>query len=103
MERLAEHRSTIEALCRRYGVCRLGIFGSSLERASGIATSDIDLTVEFEAVEGLSLAHQYVDFKTELEQLFGMSVDLVELSAMQDSRLKRIIERTQIQVYSCVT
>jgi predicted nucleotidyltransferase len=100
---LAAHRSPIEALCKRYGVRRLAAFGSVLQEGFDAATSDIDLTVDFGPVEGLSPAHQYFDFKAELERLFGRSVDLVELESMQDSRLKRIIERTQIPVYSCIT
>ena len=35
--------------------------------------------VEFSPVFGVSLAHQYLDFKAELEQLLGRHVDRVEL------------------------
>jgi predicted nucleotidyltransferase len=52
---------------------------------------------------GASNTRQYFDFKAALEQLFGRRVDLVELDAMRDSRLKRIIERSQVEVYAEAT
>lgn len=97
------HRSPIEALCVRYGVSHLALFGSALNTPSGVAARDIDLTVEFADVAEFSPARQYFDFKTELERLLDRPVDLVELSAMQACRLKRIIERTRIPVYGEAT
>lgn len=96
---IAEHRTPIEALCRRYGVRRLALFGSALHGKTDAAVSDIDLAVDFDDGAGLSPAHQYFNFKSELERLLARPVDLVELSAMQDSRLKRIIQRTQVRVF----
>jgi predicted nucleotidyltransferase len=45
------------------------------------------------------LARQYFDFKTALEHLLSRPVDLVELEAMPDTRLKRIIEHTKVSIY----
>jgi predicted nucleotidyltransferase len=42
---------------------------------------------------------QYLDFKAGLERVLDRPVDMVELAAMQESRLKRMIERTQVGVY----
>ena len=39
------------------------------------------------------------NFKQELETLFARSVDVIELEAMPDTRLKRIIERTEVAIY----
>jgi predicted nucleotidyltransferase len=47
-----------------------------------------------------SLARQFFDFKTELEHLLSRPVDLVELEAMPDTRLKRIIEHTKVPIYA---
>jgi predicted nucleotidyltransferase len=38
--------------------------------------------------------------KRDLEALFGRGVDLVEIDAMPNTRLKRIIERTKVPVYA---
>lgn len=95
-------RREIVAACRQHGVRRLTIFGSILREDFDPDTSDIDLAVEFGPPRGESVARQYVDFKTELEKLFGRPIDLVELRAMSDTRLKRIIERTQVTVYKAL-
>ena len=96
---IAQHRSAIAALCHRYGVRRLAVFGSILREDVDADSSDIDLVVEFRTDVSASPALQYFDFKAALEQLLGRRVDLIELDAMADSRLKRIIERTQVAVY----
>jgi predicted nucleotidyltransferase len=96
---IAAHRHDIDRLCKRFGVRRLAAFGSILRPDFDPENSDIDFVVEFKRVSGMSLARQYFDFKSELERVFERPVDLVELSAMPDSRLKRIIERTQVPVY----
>src|SRR5437879_12422844 len=67
--------------------------------SSDVCSSDLDVTVEFGKPRGRSPERQYFDFKAALEALFGRSVDLVELAAMPDSRLKRYIERSQVRVY----
>ena len=97
---IRRHQSEIAALCHRYGVRRLAVFGSVLREDFNPESSDIDLVVGFRSDVGASAADQYFDFKAALEQVLGRSVDLVELDAMPDSRLKRIIERTQVAVYA---
>lgn len=96
-------RREIVAACRRHGVRRLTVFGSTLREDFNPDTSDIDLAVEFGPPHSGSVARQYFDFKTELEKLFGRPVDLIELRAMSDTRLKRIIERNQVPVYAEAT
>ena len=94
-----ERRRKLNRLCRHYAVRRLALFGSALRDDFDPATSDLDVTVEFGKPRGRSPERQYFDFKAALEALFGRSVDLVELAAMPDSRLKRYIERSQVRVY----
>ncbi|TLY73570.1 MAG: hypothetical protein E6K43_10610 [Gammaproteobacteria bacterium] len=99
MSLINERRRKLNTLCRRYGVRRLALFGSALRDDFDPATSDLDVTVQFGKSRGRSPQRQYFDFKAALEALFGRPVDLVELAAMPDSRLKRYIERSQISVY----
>lgn len=96
---ITRHRRSIARLCKQFGVRRLSAFGSLLRNDFDPAKSDIDLVVDFERVRGLSPARQYFDFKSELERVLDRPVDLIELQAMPESRLKRIIQRTQIPVY----
>src|SRR2546421_1911060 len=94
-----ERRRKLNTLCRRYAVRRLALFGSALRDDFDPATSDLDVTVQFGKPRGRSPERQYFDFKKALEELFAHPVDLVELAAMPDSRLKRYIERSQVPVY----
>jgi predicted nucleotidyltransferase len=98
---IVAHRTEIERLCERYGVRRLSLFGSILRPEFNADTSDVDLVVQFGASlpAGMSAARQYFDFKAALERVLGRPVDLVELDAMPETRLKRIIQRTQVPLY----
>jgi predicted nucleotidyltransferase len=96
---LADHARALRILCRRFSVRRLGAFGSVLRDDFDPARSDIDLAVEFGRSRRYGPADQYFRFKESLERLLGREVDLVELRAMPDSRLKQSIERTQVPVY----
>ncbi len=51
--------------------------------------------MEFGSSRRYGPADQYFEFKA-VERLVGRPVDLVEVKAMADSRLKRVIERTQV-------
>jgi predicted nucleotidyltransferase len=94
---VGQHKS-IANLYRRHVVRELALFGSIL-RDDFNGSSDLDVAVSLGTPKGESLARQYFDLKQELETLFARSVDLVELEAMPDTRLKRIIERTKVPIY----
>jgi predicted nucleotidyltransferase len=94
------HRARITALCRQYGVRRLDVFGSAIGPDFDPATSDVDLVVDFDPTHDGSPLHRYFDLKRELEEVFGRPVDLVELDALPDTRLKRHIVRSKLPVYA---
>ncbi len=74
------------ALCRRYGVERLEVFGSAARGADFDPTrSDADFLVTFspQARDDLSA---FADFKEGLEALLGRRVDLAEREAIEASR-----------------
>ena len=97
---IERRRADIALLCERYGVRELALFGSILRSDFDLTSSDVDAAVKFGPPADDSLAHQYFDFKTALERLLLRPVDLVELEAMPDTRLKRIIERTKVPIYA---
>lgn len=96
---ITRHAATIVALCRRHGVRRLGVFGSVLRADFEPASSDLEFTVEFAEATERSAAHSF-DFKAELEALLGSAVDLVELRAMPEGALKRLIEESEVPLYA---
>ena len=100
VDRLIEpHRAALFELCQRYAVQRLALFGSALREDFDPRRSDLDVVVDFARAAALSPAQQYFEFKAALEQLFARPVDLVELRALPETRLKRLIQRTQRPIY----
>ena len=93
-------RDQIAALCRRHGVKRLAAFGSILRDDFDIMSSDMDVVVEFDPRAPGSGLRRYFDLKAELERVLQRPVDIIELGAMENTRLKRIIERTKVPVYA---
>ncbi len=82
---LVENR---EAL-RRYGVRRLGLFGS-IARGESAPFSDLDFLVEFDAKS----FDAYMDLKEFLEKLFGCPVDLVLADALKPRLRENILRET---------
>jgi predicted nucleotidyltransferase len=97
---LESARDRIAVVCRRMGVKRLEVFGSILRDDFDATISDIDVVVEFDPNAPGSALRRYFDLKAQLEELLGRPVDVIELDAMQDSRLKRLIERTKVPIYA---
>lgn len=82
---IAEHSAEIAALCRRFGVRRLAVFGSAARGAEfDPARSDVDFLVEFAAQDD-DFA-RFLEFKAALEALLARRVDLVERKAIEASR-----------------
>ena len=77
---------------RRFGVQRLGLFGSCA-RGSSKTDSDLDFVVEFERKS----FDAYMDLKLFLEELFGVRVDLVMANAVKP-RLRETILRETVNV-----
>jgi hypothetical protein len=82
---IAEKREALAALCRRFGVRRLEVFGSAARGTDFDARrSDADFLVSF-SPQAADLSH-FIDFKEALEALLGRSVDHVEREALEASR-----------------
>jgi predicted nucleotidyltransferase len=81
-----EKRDALAALCRRYGVARLEVFGSAA-RGAGFDPdhSDADFLVTFTPAARNNLA-TFIDLKDALEGLHGRPVDLVERETVEASR-----------------
>jgi uncharacterized protein len=96
-------QSEIAKLCGRYGVRRLEVFGSASVELEDAAARDIDLIVDFARDSRERPLPCYFEFKSDLESLLGKPVDLVELSAMAESRLRRSIVRSAVPVYAAAS
>ena len=95
---IEKNRVAIEDLCRRHDVRRLEVFGSILRDDFNDDRSDVDVLVEFGQQAGASFSN-FLDLKDSLEAVFGRSVDLVELRAIRNKRLRYYIEKSKSPVY----
>jgi predicted nucleotidyltransferase len=97
---LEDKRDAIAALCRRFGVVRLHVFGSALREDYRPGDSDVDLLVEFGPMDGHAKAHAYFDLLDGLAALLGADVDLVMAGAVKNRYISADIERTKRVLYA---
>ena len=81
MKLIENNIQKIVALCKKYKVGKLFVFGSILTNRFN-EDSDVDLVVDFDKVTLEEYADNYFDFKYALEKLFGRDVDLLEDKAI---------------------
>lgn len=93
-------REAIVALCLKYGVVRMDVFGSVLRDDFQPGKSDIDLLVEFEPRDPYTLADAYFDMLDELRELLGGPVDLVMSGAIKNPYILADIERSRQALYA---
>jgi uncharacterized protein len=93
------HRSELAALCRRYRVRRLEIFGSGAREHPGGVVGDLDFLVEFEELDSGDYAAAYFGLLEALESLFSCPVDLVMISAIDNPYFLDDIARTRTVLY----
>lgn len=96
---IEQRQSEIAALCRRFGVRRLELFGSAARRDFDEA-SDIDLLVDLEPPPEMGYADAYFGFKEELERLLARPVDLVSLASLSNPYFLREIEASRRLLYA---
>lgn len=86
----------LAAVCRRYGVARLEVFGSSARGTDGPG-SDVDLL--YTLLPGVHLGWEVVDLAADLEAVIGRPVDLVSRRALHE-RLRTVIEAEARPLYA---
>ena len=91
-------RETLAALCRRWRIRELSVFGS-VARGSYRADSDVDLLVVFDPDAPWSTL-DIVDLREELADLFGRNVDLVEERAIRNPYRKASILHDKSVLYA---
>lgn len=92
----------IIALCKKYKVARLWVFGSILTPRFN-DDSDVDFSVNFdvEAIkrEGIDWADLFFDFMHELENLFDRRIDLVCDDAVKNRIFREELDKTKQLIY----
>ena len=92
----------IIALCKKYKVAKLWVFGSILTPRFN-DESDVDFSVDFDSDsikrEGLDWADVFFDFMHELEDLFGRRIDLVCDDAVKNRIFRKELDSTKQLIY----
>lgn len=92
----------IIALCKKYKVAKLWVFGSILTPRFNEG-SDVDFSVNFDAdtikAEGLDWADTFFDFLHGLESITGRKVDLVCDDEVKNPIFRKELDRTKQLVY----
>ena len=84
--------------CRRYGVVRAALVGSSTQPDPAVVPRDLDILVDLgPGADGR--AKRLFGMLGELERLSGKPVDLIEWSAVKNRRLRAEFERTRVVLY----
>jgi predicted nucleotidyltransferase len=87
------------ALCKMRGVRRLALFGSAATNSFDQFSSDLDLIVEFKPMSPVQHADNYFGLIEDLQRLFGVSVDLIEMKPIRNPFFRQAITETQVLLY----
>jgi predicted nucleotidyltransferase len=96
---IADKLPQIAALCRRYDVLRLHVFGSAARDDFDPESSDIDFLVRFRHAAFGGRFEQYAGLLLELQRLLNRRVDLVEEGCITNVYVRRTIDEDRKQVY----
>ncbi len=97
---IEQHRPEVAALCRRFGVQSLEVFGVAADGAFDPAHSHIDFLVEFLPDEAGSLFDNYFELQQALEQLFARKIDLVTTSALENPDVIAVVNASRQMIYA---
>lgn len=92
-------RAEIAALCARFGVRRLEVFGSAATGAFDPRRSDVDFLVDFDPLGHPDRFAQYFGLKEALEAMFGRPVDLVEEGASSNRYFLESLNKSRRLLY----
>jgi predicted nucleotidyltransferase len=92
---LTVHRAEIDALCRRFHVKRLDVFGSAARGEDFNNASDVDFLVEFEPLAPAAYADAYFSLRDELIALFRRRIDLLTKTSLRNPYFHRRVEAEQ--------
>lgn len=100
MKLIEMNMDKIVALCKKYKVAKLWVFGSILtDRFND--DSDVDFSVKFDKVRIplLDFADNYLDFLEDLKNVFSRDVDLVSEDALTNPYFIKELNATKKLIY----
>lgn len=89
----------LQQLCKKYNVKELYLFGSATTD-NFTKDSDLDFIVKFDRRGFEGAFDQFIDFKQELEHIYGRPVDLYHLKKFRNSIFQQEVERSKELLYA---
>jgi predicted nucleotidyltransferase len=97
---LESQQSALAALCRRFHVRRLDIFGSAANGSFDPSRSDLDFLVSFESCTPADHYERYFGLLESLQALFDRPIDLLESEAVRNPYLLQSVNETRVLLYA---
>jgi predicted nucleotidyltransferase len=98
MLKIKNYIDKLNTLCALYNVEKMYLFGSAVN-SSFNDKSDVDLLVKFKPIELAEYFDNYLNFKENLESLFGRDVDLLEEQTLKNPILIQSINKSKELIY----
>ncbi|MFH1085466.1 MAG: nucleotidyltransferase domain-containing protein [Chloroflexota bacterium] len=96
---VAAKQAELHALCARYRVRRLALFGSALCEDYFAADSDLDFAVEFEPLTPREHKECYFGLLAAIEELFRRPIDLVEYAPITNPYFLQALLESEETLY----
>lgn len=98
MKLIERNMEQIAALCRKYKVAKLWVFGSILTPRFN-DDSDVDFSVVFNYEQIPDLFIVFFDFIDELQNLLGRKIDMVDETAIRNEYFRKELDATKCLIY----
>ena len=97
---ITQHLDEVRALCEKYRVKRLTLFGSAVQGTFD-ERSDLDFVVEFEwHPDPLERGRRWVELWEDLKDLFGRDIDLIVESTIKNRHFAAAIASQRVDLYA---
>lgn len=95
---ISDNKDAIAALCRRFGIRKLDLFGSAATGAFESASSDIDFIVDLGGYEP-GVTRRFLQFADALEALLGHTVDLITEEQIQNPYFRYSVDQSREPIH----
>ncbi len=98
---LVPHFDEIAAICQKYEVKQLYVFGSVVTELFDVTSSDIDFLVEFQlGLKPIQMGENLLEMQYELEALLNRRIDLIRVRPFTNKYFAASIENTKQLLYA---
>lgn len=95
---ITEKRPELTALCRRFGIRKLDVFGSAVTDRFDSLESDIDFIVDLGDYDA-TVVDRFLDLADALETLFARPVDLITVKSIRSPLFQAEVENSRTTLY----